>query len=276
MVFEILEEAWTMNDAQRKRMIELCYDAHVEWLKGLSFTASEQPDSEVPCPETPDQVFRRSFQKGYAAALADQAREAGEVMKWESDHQAMKLKELGLDEEFPFGCDSIAVVGEALLGARSRIRASENEREAFLAAIKEVQNIIGIYTSNSGSIGDVFRQAFNVNAQALNLSGTGGECELKARIRAAEAEIEQWKDATSQASTAADLYGQKCGAAEARVKELEAALKQITANQYGHQGIVEDGGGDKELYEYYCSEVSRLKRIAFEALKTEAQLEQKG
>jgi hypothetical protein len=39
---------------------------------------------------------------------------------WEADHQRMHLMELGLAEEFPFGCDAIQYVGEALLAAREK------------------------------------------------------------------------------------------------------------------------------------------------------------
>ena len=36
---------------------------------------------------------------------------------WEADHQRRILLELGLADEFPFGCDAIKFVGEALLAA---------------------------------------------------------------------------------------------------------------------------------------------------------------
>lgn len=53
------------------------------------------------------------------------------ALKWESDHQKMKLEELGLAEEFPFGCDAIEHVGEALIAARKNLNAAL-EREAKL------------------------------------------------------------------------------------------------------------------------------------------------
>lgn len=39
---------------------------------------------------------------------------------WEADHQRRHLEALGLAEEFPFGCDAIQHVGEALLAARGQ------------------------------------------------------------------------------------------------------------------------------------------------------------
>ena len=45
------------------------------------------------------------------------------AMKWEADHQRRHLEQLGLADEFPFGCDAIEHVAEDLLAVRA-----ENER----------------------------------------------------------------------------------------------------------------------------------------------------
>jgi len=43
------------------------------------------------------------------------------VLRWSHNHQREILKELGLADEFPFGCDAIEHVGEALLAARAEL-----------------------------------------------------------------------------------------------------------------------------------------------------------
>lgn len=58
-------------------------------------------------------------------ALESRIRELEAAPQWEANHQRDKLEDLGLADEFPFDCDSIEHVGEALLIARDRIRELE-------------------------------------------------------------------------------------------------------------------------------------------------------
>lgn len=58
---------------------------------------------------------------------------------WEADHQRRILLELGLAEEFPFGCDAIQHVGEALLAAREQ-KSKDTQRLDWL----ESQQGIGL------------------------------------------------------------------------------------------------------------------------------------
>lgn len=51
--------------------------------------------------------------------------------EWERDHQREALAELGLADEFPFGCDAIEHVAQALVGQRAET-ARLRERVAAL------------------------------------------------------------------------------------------------------------------------------------------------
>jgi hypothetical protein len=54
------------------------------------------------------------------------------VKEWESNHQLECLTELGLADEFPFGCDSIHWVAESLIGSRA-------ERDRLKAELADVK-----------------------------------------------------------------------------------------------------------------------------------------
>lgn len=68
-----------------------------------------------------------------------------EVCKWEADHQKTALEPLGLADEFPYGCDTIAFVGEALLAARKLLVVEGNlliaERDKTQKLIDALQDI---------------------------------------------------------------------------------------------------------------------------------------
>ena len=78
--------------------------------------------------------------KGWAEANAANAAlkarlaevENSTALKWEADHQAECLKRHGLAEEFPFGCDAIDHVAEALIGSRARVAGLEATRDGLV------------------------------------------------------------------------------------------------------------------------------------------------
>ena len=63
------------------------------------------------------------------AALA----EAATTPTWEADHQRRALEAVGLADEFPFGCDAIDHVAEALLVARAEVERLRAELAQFRA-----------------------------------------------------------------------------------------------------------------------------------------------
>jgi len=59
---------------------------------------------------------------------------------WEADHQRKHLEALGLAEEFPFGCDAIQHVGEALLAARAQ-RTQASAEIGSMDLLEEIEAI---------------------------------------------------------------------------------------------------------------------------------------
>lgn len=59
-----------------------------------------------------------------------------------------------------------------------------------------------------------------------------------------------------------------CGEAADRILELESALRLIAQNNYGLQGMMEDGTDTPEARtEYYAGQVTRRQHIARKALE---------
>lgn len=96
---------------------------------------------------------------------------AGQCAKaWEADHQRAALEQLGLDEEFPFDCDAIEHVGEALIEARARLAAVEAAARAFDSAVNSYLATCVQSGPTSGAFFDVVRDYRTALHAALSAS----------------------------------------------------------------------------------------------------------
>ena len=82
------------------------------------------------------------------------------AVSWESDHQQRILKEHGLDEEFPWGCDAIEHVAGALIAAR--------DTKKILKAIIENSNISMIQIGND-EFGEWFCQIDKLPGKCITM-----------------------------------------------------------------------------------------------------------
>ena len=92
-------------------------------------------------------------EKGYVAEphclkadIEKLARDVNPATKWEADHQRFHLKLLGLADEFPWGCDAIQHVAEALIASRRRahqIGAAYEETTRYWNAALECARVRG-------------------------------------------------------------------------------------------------------------------------------------
>lgn len=67
-----------------------------------------------------------SLEKAYEELMAKLG-DSEHATTWEATHQLRILKTHGLDEEFNWGCDSIDMVANALVGSRSYVKRLEDE-----------------------------------------------------------------------------------------------------------------------------------------------------
>ena len=71
------------------------------------------------------EYLRADIHAAAIKALLDERDELRKAASWEADHQRRHLEALGLADEFPFGCDAIQHVAEALIALRARLAALE-------------------------------------------------------------------------------------------------------------------------------------------------------
>jgi chromosome segregation ATPase len=110
---------------------------HLEDLKKNLHWASRERDElsrdlEVVRAERTEMEALVGVLKRRIVQLEDRFARTEPAANWEDDHQRRSLEALGLAEEFPWGCDSIQVVGEALIAARQELQEAKdklNERE---------------------------------------------------------------------------------------------------------------------------------------------------